>query len=372
MKKKNDLSILRATNRSATSTSPDESSDDHGSGEVDAHADTVVMDMDRGSHASTGGTIPRPPTPGRVDDEPVVARKNPDGTFTPLPTTPPEKARQSAAADDSGPLRTRSMWGPKASPDPPASGPPMRRSRSLLLAPRGYYSAVHRRVTGVFARKAAKRRAVSNIRRLAGSIGSTYLSSQRGGWSCVVTSARSKEGKSLVASNLAVAFGEDECRKVILVDLNLRDPAPASDVDEAPGTSGLLEVLKGTVKLEAAVTKLHHRGNLDYLYVNPRRANDVGDPVKLVNSKEFEELLTELKEVYHVILFDTPPVLECDVAMTLSMKTEKTILVVRAERSRYPDVIEAIGMFGKDKLEGLILNNLSDVWMNWPPWPLKC
>src|SRR5512140_3848744 len=70
----------------------------------------------------------------------------------------------------------------------------------------------------------------------------------------VITSAAPREGKSLVALNLAMAFAGDPGRTV-LVDADLRRPTVHRRMSPEAGL-GLSEVLHGSLKLEHALVRL--------------------------------------------------------------------------------------------------------------------
>jgi capsular exopolysaccharide synthesis family protein len=140
----------------------------------------------------------------------------------------------------------------------------------------------------------------------------------------LITSAIPNEGKSTIASNLAVTMAAAGAR-VLLVDADLRrgDLAQLFDAD---GRLGLSDILRGDVPWKEVVQAT------DYptLSLIPRGpvTNQSGE---LLLKPEVASLLEEFKDQYDLTIFNTAPVLAADDTSTLAPNFDGVLMVVRAQ-----------------------------------------
>ena len=117
----------------------------------------------------------------------------------------------------------------------------------------------------------------------------------------LVTSSIPGEGKSFVTTNTAItmaAHGE----KVAIVDCDLRKPNIHRSF-RLDNLKGIIDVCAGTATLDdIAVTGIQE--NLTVFTTGGRAKN----PTQVLNSKEFETMVVELRKRYDRIFFDTPPI----------------------------------------------------------------
>ena len=156
-----------------------------------------------------------------------------------------------------------------------------------------------------------------------------------GGRAILVTSAERKEGKTTLATQLALGLANTG-RSVLLVDLDLRSPAihQAFGVEHSPG---VCDVLRGDVELKAAV-KSTSTSNLCVLPVGQRCGTS-----RLALAKERTvPLFRELRAMADFLIVDGAPVLTSSDIGFVCQHIDEVILAVRRDVSRTTDVNAAI------------------------------
>jgi capsular exopolysaccharide synthesis family protein len=170
----------------------------------------------------------------------------------------------------------------------------------------------------------------------------------------MVASAQAGEGKTTTVSNLAVAYAQ-EGKKVLLIDADLRKPS-LHRVFTVSNHSGLTSVLSGQYPFQEVVKETHVE-NLDVITSGPIPPN----PSEMLSSLKMKSVLEEIKNLYEIILFDTPPVLAVTDALIVSSMSEGVVLVVSSNKVKKEMVKKA-----KSNLEhvnarilGVVLNNVN-------------
>lgn len=142
----------------------------------------------------------------------------------------------------------------------------------------------------------------------------------------LVTSAAPMEGKTTVASYIAVAMAQAG-QKVVLVDCDMRRPRIHKVFDRTNDlglTSALLEI--GALDEAVAETRIP---NLSVLCCGPIPPN----PAELLHSESFLRVLDALKRRFDRVVIDSPPVVPVTDATILSTRVDAAVLVVRAGKT---------------------------------------
>ncbi len=116
-----------------------------------------------------------------------------------------------------------------------------------------------------------------------------------------VTSTLPAEGKSFIATNLALTFA-GQGQKTLIVDCDMRLPNVAKSFGVKP-RSGMYEYFFGDKTLDDVIVR-EVAPNCDILPTE----NAPDNPTQVLNSVEFEQLLIQLRHRYHKIVIDSPPV----------------------------------------------------------------
>ncbi len=142
----------------------------------------------------------------------------------------------------------------------------------------------------------------------------------------LITSSVPLEGKSTIATALARQSARSGL-KVILVDADLRRPR-LHEVIGMANQNGLSEVLTGRANPETAI-KRDEKSGLDFL---PAGVGAVSPP-DLFRSSVMRILLEEMAAYYDLVIIDSPPVAAVSDSFMLSGIVDKSIYVVRWERT---------------------------------------
>jgi capsular exopolysaccharide synthesis family protein len=151
-----------------------------------------------------------------------------------------------------------------------------------------------------------------------------------------VCSAASGEGKSSLATSLALSIAEASKRPTLLIDADLRSPDVANFLN-VPSRPGICEVIEGKAELEKAI----HRVGKSSAYVLPA-GRLKGNPHHVFEGFRVEKLLAALRDSFDTILIDTPPVLAASDALVYAKAADLVVFCSLAESSRASQVRAAV------------------------------
>jgi protein-tyrosine kinase len=174
------------------------------------------------------------------------------------------------------------------------------------------------------------------------------------GWQTIgIASARSADGKTTVAANLAITIAADPRHTALLVDLDLRRPGVRTLFGLSPSI-GVAEVLAGLAPAAAAFT---HPTSIDRLRLLPARVA-VQHSSSVAAGAQCRALVSELRNRYpdRIVIFDMPPVLEADDAVTLSALFDCLLFVVAEGRTAREDLARALALVKNTPVVGTVLN----------------
>lgn len=168
----------------------------------------------------------------------------------------------------------------------------------------------------------------------------------------LVTSSVPGEGKSTIASNLAIALSFTEVR-VLLVDCDLRRGRLASAFDRDP-KPGMSELLRQQKRLEEVVQQHPSWPNLDLIPAGefPER------PGELFLSEQMDRVMTLFRERYDYVVLDTAPILATDDTTGFCLKADSVVFVTRAAYTQARQVRTSLDrlMMRGARLNGFVLN----------------
>lgn len=179
-----------------------------------------------------------------------------------------------------------------------------------------------------------------------------FMSAPREGTTTLlVTSTRPGEGKTMVASNLAVALAQAG-RKVLLIDADMRS-CQLHRIFKLPLEPGLSSILEGSLSLTEAV----HPSDIPNLSVvtsgvPPHNPGDLLERIAL------RELLASVRDRFDWILIDSPPVMAASDAALLAQMSSAVLFVIGAQMTTYRDARAAVEQLERahTKILGAVLN----------------
>jgi protein-tyrosine kinase len=173
--------------------------------------------------------------------------------------------------------------------------------------------------------------------------------------SVMITSSIAGEGKTFVTFNLALSLAREQDLEVLLIDADLgkRHLTRQLMTDERRGlTDAIVDPAldPGTLILGTGV-----RG-LTFLPAGQRTSV----ATELFASARMAELVTALgrSDPGRIVLFDSSPLLATSEAQVLSHLVDQVLLVVRAESTLQPAVLESIALLDKSKAIRCLLNQV--------------
>lgn len=178
------------------------------------------------------------------------------------------------------------------------------------------------------------------------------------GWrTLAIFSPGTEDGKSTTAVNLAITLASDQLHTVLLVEFDFKRPTLAARFGLAP-EFGSDDALRGKTEVQDC---LYHAAGFERLVMMPARTT-------LDNSSEIlagpcgRDVVSELRGRYpeRIVLFDLPPVLTADDALSFAPLVDCGLMVAAEGRTRRKELVRTIELLHKTPLVGTVLNRAAD------------
>jgi capsular exopolysaccharide synthesis family protein len=172
--------------------------------------------------------------------------------------------------------------------------------------------------------------------------------------SLVVTSTGPGEGKTIVATNLAMALAQAG-QRVILIDADMRRPR-AHEVLDQKQEPGLSNLIVGNAKASKAVRPTSVPG----LWILPS-GRIPPNPAELLGSGRFKDFLIKLRDHFDWVIIDSPPVMAVTDAAVVSHLTNGVVFVVGSQMANRGAAQTAVSQLeaADGKLIGAVLNRVN-------------
>ncbi len=142
-----------------------------------------------------------------------------------------------------------------------------------------------------------------------------------------VTSPTPGDGKSTLASNLAVSIAQSG-KRVLLVDGDMRRPRQATTFGITSKT-GFATVLSGESHWRDVVYECEEIEGLTVMPCGSKPNN----PAELSSSPQVKELIAEMRQEFDFVIIDTPPLLAVTDACPIAARVDGVILCIRIKKN---------------------------------------
>ena len=180
-----------------------------------------------------------------------------------------------------------------------------------------------------------------------------FSSAEKGGRTVVITSTGPGEGKTVVATNLAVALAQAG-QRVLFIDADMRRPQAHRTFD-LPREPGLSNVLVGNAKASESVRKTTVPG----MWMLPAGLHPP-NPAELLGSKRFKDFMVSVAQHFDWVIIDTPPVMTVTDASLVAHEATGVVFVVGAEMTSRHAAQRALEQLehAKARFVGAVLNRV--------------
>ncbi|MGE3623593.1 MAG: GumC family protein [Bdellovibrionales bacterium] len=169
----------------------------------------------------------------------------------------------------------------------------------------------------------------------------------------VVTSSFPGEGKTMFSTSFARILAKSGA-KVLLIDADMRRPRVHSILSLDKTKPDLARVLADNAPLAEAIQK--DVSGADVIIAHTRPPN----PQDLVGSHQMEKLLSTVRQMYDVVIIDTPPVIAITDAVLIAKMADTTVYLARWASTPREVISEGLRQLAKFniKLAGLVLTQV--------------
>jgi capsular exopolysaccharide synthesis family protein len=176
----------------------------------------------------------------------------------------------------------------------------------------------------------------------------------------LISSGMAEEGKSFVASNLAITMARNKDGRVLLIDADLRRSC-LHRILGAPCSPGLADYLRGTADLPQILQACADAGKQgsgeffkELMFIPAGECCD--DASELISNSRLEQLIVKVSPRFDWIITDAPPVLAVTDAVDLARAADGVILVARQSVTPYDVAQRALEAFKDSSVLGFVLN----------------
>lgn len=168
----------------------------------------------------------------------------------------------------------------------------------------------------------------------------------------LVTSTLENEGKSTVSTELAKSLAEIN-KKTLLIDADMRRSTILPRNLKNQGILGLAELLSGQAAVEQVVYNTQEP-NFDVIFSSVFPPN----PVELLNSENFDDIMEQFKKTYDYIIIDSPPLGLVIDAAVISSRCDGAIIIITPDKTKISEAHAVKEQLTKSgcKILGAVIN----------------
>jgi len=179
------------------------------------------------------------------------------------------------------------------------------------------------------------------------------MQKQSGIKTVLVTSTVPQEGKSFTACGLAGVMAQEQGKRVVVIDADLRKPGSGREfgLNGKGNEVGIAQVLRGENEFNSSLLAASSP-EFWFLPAGPLPSN----PSELLSSPALERILKTAAELFDWVIVDSPPILALSDATLIAPLCDTVLLVVRANSTPSKLVLETVNKIGREKICGIVMN----------------
>jgi succinoglycan biosynthesis transport protein ExoP len=180
-----------------------------------------------------------------------------------------------------------------------------------------------------------------------------FMSADRPAKTILITSPSPQEGKTTVATNLAIAMAQSGS-SVLLVDTDMRRPRIHKAFGVRP-RNGISTLVLGESTIDDSIVETEIP-NLHVLTCGPAPPN----PSELMHTESFVRVIHSLTERFDRVIFDSPPIAVVTDAAILSKHVDGTVLILKSLQTTRDAAKHAASVLAdiEANILGAVLNDL--------------
>lgn len=170
-----------------------------------------------------------------------------------------------------------------------------------------------------------------------------------------VTSPEQGDGKTLTAINLAAALAKNPRAKVLLIDMDLRQPG-ANICDylnlknlAGPGIVDL--IMNSNLNSEQII---HYISDVNLYLANTGAKTDL--PYEILKSRRLEVFIEKVRQQFDFVILDTSHVNQLPDTLLISDYVDGFVIVIKADTTPQNSLEETLNSMRQEKVLGLVFN----------------
>lgn len=185
-----------------------------------------------------------------------------------------------------------------------------------------------------------------------------FIQNKKTSKSILITSCNSGEGKSWIASNMAIAYAQAN-KNVIIIDSDMRKGRQhlIFNVDNKLGLSNCLNQIQENEDDYKIIGKYIKETEISKVHIMTIGAIPP-NPSELLLSKKMEYLIKMLKNIYDIVIIDGTPCNLVSDSIPVSRITDSTVIVTESKKTKIEDLKNVKNQINNAKgtIIGTILN----------------
>jgi capsular exopolysaccharide synthesis family protein len=186
----------------------------------------------------------------------------------------------------------------------------------------------------------------------------SLLQKENGTRIILITSTVPQEGKSFTSYALAGVIAQEQGKRVVIIDADLRKQGSGRDYGLSMGSTlaGTAQVLQGKREFRKSLRK-----STDPEFWFLPSGTLPPNPSELLSSQEMEKMLRFAAGKFDWVIVDSPPALALSDPNLMAPLCDAVVFVVRANSTPAKLAQEAINKVGRERICGIVLNRKKQI-----------